>query len=148
MAAEEREPMDLLDKMYSLGYWMTGSLKKTNELVLRTYQNVESDTTEIEVFKTFRDIYYERFGLDGATPEPKACRYPDENLLILLHQQETDKKLSVLFSEICGLKHREISIILGKPLDTIRLWLSLGRKSIVDGLLVLMTCFQPALICL
>ncbi|MCF8382876.1 MAG: sigma-70 region 4 domain-containing protein [Chlorobium sp.] len=147
MAAKKREPLDLLDEMYSLGYWMTGSLKKTNELVLGTYRQVDSDTPEIEVFKTFRDVYYERFGLDGATSQPETSRYPDENLLILLRQQETDRKLSVLLSEVCGLKHRTISIVLGKPLNTVRLWLSSGRKSMIDGLMVLLTCLEPALSC-
>lgn len=145
MATEEREPMELLDELYSLGYWMTGSLKKTNDLVLETYRNVDSDTPEIEVFKTFRDVYYERFGLDGATSQPEASRFPDESLLLLVRQQETDRKLSVLLSAVCGLKHRTISIILGKPLDTVRLWLSSGRKSMVDGLMIFLTCLQPAI---
>jgi DNA-directed RNA polymerase specialized sigma24 family protein len=59
-----------------------------------------------------------------------------------------DRKLSVLFSEICGLKHRAISIIIGKPLDTIRLWLSTGRKSFAEGLvrLIALACLEPALI--
>lgn len=146
MPAEQREPMDLLDEIYSLGFWMTDSLKKTNELVYRTFQKLDSNASKIKVFKTFRNVYYELFALDDVTCRENTSCYPDENLLVLLRQQETDRKLSVLFSEICGLKHREISMIIGKPLDTIRLLLSSGRKSIVDGLLVILACVEPALI--
>jgi len=138
--------MDLLDEIYSLGFWMTGSLKKTNELVYRTYQKLDSSASEIRVFKTFRDVYYDLFSLDDVTCREKASCFPDENLLVLLRQQETDRKMSVLFSEICGLKHRAISMIIGKPLDTVRLMLSSGRKSIADGLLVILTWIEPSLI--
>jgi len=146
MTAKKREPMDLLDEIYSLGFWMTGSLKKTNELVYRTYQKLDSSASEIRVIKTFRDVYYDLFSLDDVTCREKASCFPDENLLVLLRQQETDRKLSVLFSEICGLKHRAISMIIGKPLDTVRLMLSSGRKSIADGLLVILTWIEPSLI--
>jgi len=146
MTAKKREPMDLLDEIYSLGFWMTNSLKKTNELVYRTYQKLDSSASEIKVFKTFRDVYYDLFSLDDVTCREKASCFPDENLLVLLRQQETDRKMSVLFSEICGLKHRAISMIIGKPLDTVRLMLSSGRKSIADGLLVILTWIEPSLI--
>ncbi|KUL27645.1 hypothetical protein [Chlorobium limicola] len=146
MTAKKREPMDLLDEIYSLGFWMTGSLKKTNELVYRTYQKLDSSASEIRVIKTFRDVYYDLFSLDDVTCREKASCFPDENLLVLLRQQETDRKMSVLFSEICGLKHRAISMIIGKPLDTVRLMLSSGRKSIADGLLVILTWIEPSLI--
>lgn len=146
MATEEREPLDLLNNLYSLGYWMTGSLKKTNELVLKTYRSIRSDTTEIEVFRTFREVYYEHAGSFNLTSQPTQCNYPDEELLVSLRQQETDKKLTVLLSEICGMNHRAISIIIGKPLDTVRTWLSSGRKSIVEGLLVIISCCQPVML--
>ncbi|MCF8216211.1 MAG: hypothetical protein K9I59_05400 [Chlorobium sp.] len=81
MSAEKRQPLDLLDKIYSLGYWMTGSLKGTNELVFRTYQNITSNASEIEVFKTFRDVYFDYASLNEAPPNPlrqviltKICR--------------------------------------------------------------------------
>jgi len=145
MGTAEREPMELLDEVYSLGYWMTGSLKQTNDLVLGTYWNLDSDTPEIEVFKTFRDVYYEHFGLDGAASQTKETLYPEGNLQILLRQQKADRKLSVLLSEVCSLTHRTISIILGKPLDTVRLWLSSERKSIAQELMILCACLQPAI---
>jgi hypothetical protein len=145
MSAEECQPLDLLDKIYSLGYWMTGSLKKTNELVFRTYQNITSGASEIEVFKTFRDVYYDYAYLNEATAEPLVSSYTDKNLQVIIRQQEADRKLSVLFSEICGLKHREISIIIGKPLGTVRMWLSSGRKAMVEGLLGILACFDPRL---
>ncbi|MBM3422474.1 MAG: RNA polymerase subunit sigma-24 [Chlorobi bacterium] len=138
--------MDLLNELYSLGYWMTGSLKKTNELVLRTYRSIQSDTPEIEVFRIFREVYYEHADRINSTSKPTHCNYPDEELLESLRQQETDKKLTVLLSEICGMNHRAISIIIGKPLNTIRTWLSSGRKSIAEGLLVIVSCCQTIML--
>ncbi|MBN1278829.1 MAG: RNA polymerase subunit sigma-24 [Chlorobiaceae bacterium] len=145
MSAEKRQPLDLLDKIYSLGYWMTGSLKRTNELVFRTYQNITSNASEIEVFKTFRDVYFDYASLNEAPPEPSAAGYTDKNLQVIIHQQEADRKLSVLFSEICGLQHRKISIIIDKPLGIVLMWLSSGRKAMIEGLLGILACFDPRL---
>ncbi|NTW63415.1 MAG: hypothetical protein HGA46_04855 [Chlorobiaceae bacterium] len=44
-------------------------------------------------------------------------------------------KLSVLLSEIAGLKHLEISKITETSLETVRSWLSRGRKLFVNGIL-------------
>ncbi len=62
MIKEKRTPMDLMDDMYSLAYWMTGSETSAAELVNITYLNVTLDTPESEVYKTFRECYFATFG--------------------------------------------------------------------------------------
>ncbi len=130
---EKRTPMDLMDDIYSLAYWMTGSETAANELVNRTYLNVDRKTPEREVFKTFRECYFDRFDDDMSLIVPEPCK-PNECLEEPLRQRFADIKLSVLLSEIPGLKHQDISKIIGKPLETIRLWLSAGRQALAEGL--------------
>lgn len=151
MAANERGPVELLDQIYTMAFWMTGSLKKTHDLVYRTYQHVNSDTSEIELFKTFRNLYHDRFCLEnGVMLQGKSsCDNQNEALVTALREQHMDSKLTVLLSDVCGLKHSRISMILGKPIGTIRMWLSSGRKSFADSLMVLLAliCGEPALVC-
>jgi DNA-directed RNA polymerase specialized sigma24 family protein len=135
MINAQRTPMDLMDDIYTLAYWMTGSETAANELVNRTYLHVESHTPEREVFKTFRECYFDSFAGDTADCISQSAHKPKERLVLLLLQRDADIKLSVLLSEIPGLKHRMISKIIGKPLDTIRVWLSEGRKSLAEGML-------------
>jgi hypothetical protein len=40
MHSEQRYPLDLVDQIYTMAYWMTGSLKKTNSIVYRTFECV------------------------------------------------------------------------------------------------------------
>jgi DNA-directed RNA polymerase specialized sigma24 family protein len=54
---------------------------------------------------------------------------------MVLLQRDADIKLSVLLSDVSGLKHRTISHIIGKPIETIRVWLSAGRKSLAEKIL-------------
>ncbi len=119
--------MELMDDIYTLAYWLTGSESGATELVNRTYLNVEFDSSENEVFKTFRECYFDTIGeeclLNTADSAEKS-----------LVQRNADIKLSVLLSEISGMTHRSISKIIGKPLNTVRLWLSSGRKSFVNAL--------------
>ena len=44
MIKAQRTPMDLMDDIYTIAYWMTGSETAANELVNRTYLNVERQT--------------------------------------------------------------------------------------------------------
>ncbi|MEI8032530.1 MAG: sigma factor-like helix-turn-helix DNA-binding protein [Chlorobiaceae bacterium] len=120
-----------MDDIYSLAYWMTGSLIATNELVSRTYRHAEPDSSQREFFRVFRSCYFESISPTAPTA-PEAGKVP--------HRKSADIKLSVLLSEIVGLKHREISEIIGKPLETVRLWLSEGRKSLVEGTLLNASC--------
>ncbi len=115
-----------MDDIYSLAYWMTGSLSATNELVSRTYRHAAKGSSVKELFRTFRSCYYDSI--------------PPIEAAVAGHNCSADIKLSVLLSEISGLKHREISEIIGEPLGTIRLWLSWGRKSLVDGTLIKASC--------
>ena len=149
MSEEQRGPVELMDQMYIMAYWMTGSLKKTNNLVYTTYKQADSDISEIELFRTFRKVFLEQAASGGTICRHGGSRATREDLVDLLRQEEMDSRLTVLLSEICGLSHRAISMVLCKPLGTIRLWLSSGRKSLVDGLLVLlaMACCEPALAC-
>ncbi|NTW64251.1 MAG: RNA polymerase subunit sigma-24 [Chlorobiaceae bacterium] len=137
MTREKRTPLDLMDDIYTLAYWMTGSEASATELVNLTYLNVTLDTHESEVYKTFRECYFNTFGHDNATCIPKPSCNPMEKLGTVLLKQDADIKLSVLLSAVSGLKHRSISNIIGKPLDTIRVWLSAGRKSLAERMLSL-----------
>jgi DNA-directed RNA polymerase specialized sigma24 family protein len=132
---EKRTPMDLMDDIYSLAYWMTGSEDSATELVNITYLNVTPDMPESEVYKAFRECYFDTFGYDNASCIPKPSCNPMEKLGRVLLQRDADIKLSVLLSAVSGLKHRAISNIIGKPLDTIRVWLSAGRKSLAERIL-------------
>jgi len=132
---EKRTAMDLMDDIYSLAYWMTGSETAANELVNRTYLNLDSTTPEREVFRTFRECYFDCSPNDKAICIPKSSCKSMERLGTALLRRDADIKLSVLLSAISGLKHRAISNIIGKPLDTIRVWLSTGRKSLAEGIL-------------
>jgi hypothetical protein len=136
---EKRTPMDLMDDIYSLAYWMTGSEASATELVNITYLNVTLDTPESEVYKTFRECYFDTFGHDNASCIPKPSCNPMEKLGMVLLRRDADIQLSVLLSAVSGLKHRAISKIIGKPLDTIRVWLSAGRKTLAEKILELDT---------
>jgi DNA-directed RNA polymerase specialized sigma24 family protein len=135
MIKKQRTPMALMDNMYTLAYWMTGSEAAANELVSRTYMSAGSNASERELFKTFRVCYFDYFAHDRVGGISKSSRKPAERLVASLLQRDADIKLSVLLSEISGLKHQMISKIIGKPLDTIRVWLSAGRKSLAEGIL-------------
>jgi DNA-directed RNA polymerase specialized sigma24 family protein len=135
MIKAQRTPMDLMDDIYTLAYWMTGSETSADELVNRTYVHVESHTSERDVFKTFRECYFDSFACDTADCISPSTHKPKERLVLSLLQRDADIKLSVLLAEIPGLKHRMISKIIGKPLDTIRVWLLAGRKSLAEEIL-------------
>ena len=46
MIDAKRTPLDLIDTVYTLAYWMTGSEAATNELFRRTYNAAEIDASE------------------------------------------------------------------------------------------------------
>lgn len=132
----KKSPIDLLDDIYSLAYWMTGSEKETSELVNMTYVNTEAKADESAVLKTFRDCYIDRYGQETHfCIDSTECR-PTKKLMAVLRQRAADIKLSVLLSEISGLKHREIAEIVQKPLETVRTWLYLGRKLLVTDMVM------------
>jgi DNA-directed RNA polymerase specialized sigma24 family protein len=115
---------------------MTGSFTATKDLMNRTYSRVDFDTSEKELIKTFRACYLESYRKDFiSVAEGTQCRC-NEITEASLRKWSADIKLSVLLSEISGLKHRDISEIIGKPLETVRIWLSWGRKWLVNGTLL------------
>jgi len=99
---------------------------------VRTYLKVRLRATEIEVFKTFRDSYFDSFIHDKIACTPKPSCKPMAHLGEVIFQQEADIRLSVLLSEISGLNPSTISKVIGVPLDNIRLWLSSGRRWLAD----------------
>ena len=133
MIKAQRTPLDLMDDIYSLAHWLTGSEKKATELVNNTYLNVASESSETEVFTIFRTCYLESIDQDDAYSLPETPCFSRETPETTHIKQDADIRLSVLLSAISGLKHRAISRIIGKPLTTIRVWLSEGRKSLVHG---------------
>ncbi|ARM30731.1 RNA polymerase subunit sigma-24 [Prosthecochloris sp. HL-130-GSB] len=126
-----KTPLELLDDIYSLAYWMTGSEKASEELVNRTYVNIEDHASEQEIFKTFRDCYVDSYGQQAEIDIPEGEQRATTSLLSSLKRKAADVKLSVLLSEVSGLHHAQISQILDKPVETIRTWLFWGRKFIV-----------------
>ena len=124
----KKTALDLLDDLYSLAYWMTGSEDASEELVYTTCISAHNITGESDLLRTFRNCYVERFGqqTDFCSSE-KPCR-SNLQLVDSMMQWAADIKLSVLLSEISGMKHRQISEIVGKPVETVRLWLLWGRK--------------------
>jgi DNA-directed RNA polymerase specialized sigma24 family protein len=136
MTQIKKTPLDLLDDIYSLAYWMTGNENVSHDLVNKTYLYANTRTQETELLKTFRKCYVDQFGQHtDFCISGKPCKNHLQ-LVDSLRQWAADVKLSVLLSEISGLKHRQISDIVGKPLETVRLWLYWGRKLLAnDGLL-------------
>ena len=132
MVKAKRTTLDLMDDVYSLAYWLSGSEKDATELVNCTYLNVGIDSSETELFKTFRTCYFDTLDQDDTCVLPETPCFSKESPEASLLKQYADIRLTVLLSAISGLKHRLISKIIEKPLDTIRLWLSSGRKALVN----------------
>jgi|AntDeeMinimDraft_8_1070380.scaffolds.fasta_scaffold01512_2 DNA-directed RNA polymerase specialized sigma24 family protein len=127
----KKTPLDLLDDIYSLAYWMTGSEKATADLVNMTYVNVNGNAAETELLKTFRACYVDQYGqVAELCISEKECK-PHVTLVEKFREWSADIKLSVLLSEISGLKHDQIAEVIGRPVDTIRNWLFLGRRILV-----------------
>jgi hypothetical protein len=135
MSVVNRATYDLLDQLYTVAYWMTGSVLKTNDLVFNTYQKVDAETTEVEFFKTFRNVYYEHYTHNAPSLALNRTSGNGECLEAENHQHEADGKLAVLLAEVCKLKHRAISKILDKPVETIRLLLTSERKAMLTDAL-------------
>lgn len=135
MPENSREPFDLLDQMYTVAYWMTGSLKKTNNLVYKTYQMVDSETSEVQLFKTFRKVFYEHCCLDAPALVPHHDFEHEESPESENGKQEMDGRLAVLLADVCKLKHHAISKILDQPIEKIRLLLTSKRKAMLMGFL-------------
>ncbi|TLU82815.1 MAG: RNA polymerase subunit sigma-24 [Chlorobium sp.] len=137
MIRRKKTPIDLIDDIYSLAYWMTGSESAARELVYSTYLHVDRNTRERELFKSFRECLSRKLDEDISCSRPISPVKWKELPGMSLRERFADIKLSVLLSEITGLKHKDISKIIGKPLDTIRLWLTAGRQSLASGMLSL-----------
>lgn len=123
----KKTPLDLIDDIYSLAYWMTGNEKASSDLVSSTCLNTDLEAPETEVLKTFRDCYLDNYG-QHTDLEMHETSEKQVWLVSSLKQWAADIKLSVLLSEISGLRHAQISDVIGKPVNTVRLWLFWGRK--------------------
>ena len=134
MFTAQRTPLDLMDDIYSLAYWLTGSEFEATELVNNTYLNVDNESSDMEVFKAFRICYFDSTASDDESGLPETPCFLEQILEPSLVKRFADIRLTVLLSAISGLQHQAISRIIGKPLDTIRVWLSEGRKSLVQGI--------------
>ncbi len=131
MIDAKRAPLDLMDTVYTLAYWMTGSEVATNELFRRTFDTAEINASETELLKAFRECYLNIFAHESSRNIPASLHTPRNLPISSIFKRYADIKLSVLLSEVCELNHRDIAIIIGKPVETIRLWLSWGRKSFI-----------------
>ncbi|PWW83370.1 MULTISPECIES: RNA polymerase sigma factor [Prosthecochloris] len=131
-----KTPLDILNDIYSLAYWMTGSEKASDELVNRTYLNADISTRETDLLKVFRSCYIDRYGQDTELGIDENGNGTTKSVLGKLRRRAADVKLSVLLYEISGLKHRQISEIMDRPVETIRHWLFWGRKFLVKDCLL------------
>jgi hypothetical protein len=131
----KKTPMDLIDDIYSLAYWMTGSEKASEELVSCTYLNTDIKAADTEILRTFRECYIDAYG-QNSDMDIRASDGRVAGLLDSFRQWAADIKLSVLLSELTGLKHGQIAEVIGKPVDTVRLWLFWGRKFLVNDQLL------------
>lgn len=135
-----KTPLDMLNDIYSIAYWMTGSEKASDELVSNTYLNADISTRETDLLKMFRTCYVDRYGQDTGLGTSGGGggggNGTTKSVLGKLRERAADVKLSVLLSEISGLKHKQISEIMERPVDTIRLWLFWGRKFLVNDSLL------------
>ncbi len=120
----KKTALDLVNDIYSLAYWMTGNEAVSSDLVYNTYLSANTKTEERVLLKTFRECYMARFGQNNDFYWNQSFVPPVDSLM----QWAADIKLSVLLAEISGLKHLQISEIVGKPVETVRLWLFWGRK--------------------
>ncbi len=131
----KKTPMDLIDDIYSLAYWMTGSEKASEELVSCTYLNTDMEAPDTEIIRTFRGCYIDAYG-QAADLDIRESAGIAKGIMDSVRQWTADIKLSVLLSEISGLKHAQIADIIGKPVETVRLWLFWGRKLLVNDRLL------------
>ncbi len=132
----KKTPLDILEDIYSLAYWMTGNQGASVGLVKKTYLYGAPSLDENVLLRTFRDCYVEEFGQEVDFRFSEEAGKKNIQITDSLKQWAADIKFSVLLSEICGLSQREISEILDKPLETIRVWLFWGRKLFVTSYLL------------
>ena len=114
MEKKNRKPLQLVDDIYSLGYWITGSKEDAAELLEKTYLIIDPEAPEIEVFKTFRHCLLDSF--KGITCIPKPFCNAMEKLGYTMIKQDAEVKLAALLAEISGLSPAEISKIVGNPM--------------------------------
>ncbi|NTW10269.1 MAG: RNA polymerase subunit sigma-24, partial [Chlorobiaceae bacterium] len=111
MTQVKKTPLDILDDIYSLAYWMTGSENDSRDLVRQTYLYAGRKRKETELIRIFRECYVERFGQETEfCIDENTCK-DTTNLLDTLKQRAADIKLTVLLSEISGLGHRQIASV-------------------------------------
>ena len=137
MAREIKTHVDVMDELYTLAYWMTGTEVSADELVRLTYLRADRNTSTTELFKIFRTCYLNRNGAAIAFGFLDPLRQTKEIPGRSLRHRFADMKLSVLLSEICGLKHQDISEIIGMPVETLNSRLSWGRRLLVKALLLM-----------
>jgi len=137
MDRDIKTPLDRMDELYTLAYWMTGCEMSANELLSATYLQVDHTTSTKELFKIFRICYLNRSDPEVEFGSFDPLRQTKEILGWSLRQRFADMKLSVLLSEICGFTHQDISEIIGMPVETLHSRLSWGRKWLVNALLLM-----------
>jgi hypothetical protein len=137
--------LELMDEIYSLGYWMTGSQKAANDLLTSTYLGTNIASSEPELIRIFRNRYFKSIGKQDTEGDfTDTLDQSKESLARSLWTWAEDIKLTVLLSEISKLKYCDISEITGKSLETIRLWLAWGRKQVGNGSLMNYTLMSKA----
>lgn len=136
MIEEKKTSLDVIDEIYSLAYWLTGSKKDASNLLRNTYLGSEKNSSVFELIKKFRLCYYDSIGLVPVSGFMETFDQPKEQLTQSMWKWYEDIKLTVLLSEIPGLKHCDIGEITGNTLETTRLWLFLGRKQLINETLM------------
>lgn len=135
MEKKKRTPLQLIDDIYSIGYWITGSQTDAVGLFEKTYLIIDPEAPELEVFKAFRHCLLESYRDMSCIPQP-SCKAM-EKLGSSLVKKDAEVKLTVLLSEISGLSTPDIAAVMGLPVQTITIWLSSGRKRFANDLRLL-----------
>lgn len=124
-----------LDDVYTLARWMADTPEEAERLALLTYTAAGPAASRLELFRHFRQLCHKERGVDL----PMTAGNPVAVALRLIGRQDVDRKLTVLFSEACGLRHEAIAEVFGKPIGKVRQLLMTGREWLVGSLLAIAT---------
>ncbi|MDX2127792.1 MAG: sigma factor-like helix-turn-helix DNA-binding protein [Chloroherpetonaceae bacterium] len=129
---EEFNAASSIEEIFNLAYWMTGEEATAGMIVGNVYQVLHENATKVELYQAFRETYLGMFGQTLAKPE--VITQDESEIEKALLSLPTDFKMIVLFADIAGLSHQEISEVVEKPVDVVRGWLNWGRKLLASEL--------------
>lgn len=134
MTTSNFSPIELVDDVYNLAFWMTGDEASAGMLVSQTYTNPRMVCSKQELFRQFRTSYLKSFGQSATFDTQKVAMIPDADIARAVLSLPSDFKLVVLLADAEEMSHAEIAAIVEKPIETVRGWLRWGRKLLYQEL--------------